>query len=169
MSALPPHNLLGFRAAVSDDAALLSSLAIRSKAHWGYSPEFMAAAVDELSVSATDIRRSDYHCVLAMLDSTVAGFYVLENLAGDDVQLGSLFVDSEYIGTGIGRSLIDQAKSQAVGLGAKTLHIVSDPNAADFYRAMGAIQSGSKESGSIAGRFLPCFEMSLENMSAGIC
>jgi len=29
----------------------LSRLAFRSKAHWGYSPEFMAACRDELGVS----------------------------------------------------------------------------------------------------------------------
>lgn len=161
MSDNPASYQLTYRAALSDDAVLLSRLAIRSKAFWGYSPEFMAAAVDELSVAANDICRSDFHCVLALITGKVAGFYVLENMSGEDIDLGSLFVDAEHIGSGIGRSLFNRAKLQATGFGAKTLHIVSDPNAADFYRAMGARYSGSKESGSIAGRFLPCFQLSL--------
>jgi len=123
----------------------------------------MAAALDELSVSANDLCRSDYHCVLALIDDTVAGFYVLENLIGDEIDLGSLFIDAQHIRSGIGKSLFNRAKLQAKGLGAKTLHIVSDPNAADFYRAMGAHYSGSKESGSIPGRMLPCLQLPLEN------
>ena len=39
--------------------------------------------------------------------------------------------------------------------------IAQYPNAAAFYKRMGAVRSGSAESGSIPGRFLPCFECPL--------
>ena len=120
------------REAISDDAECLSSLAIRSKAHWGYSTDFMDACVDELSVSRAYIDNSDFHYVVAVVDEEVVGFYALEGLSGDKIELGALFVDPNYIGTGIGRTLIEKAKSHAVDLGAKKLSIQGDPMPKNF-------------------------------------
>ena len=40
------------RAARSDEAGLLSEIAFRSKAYWGYSEEFMVSCREELTVTA---------------------------------------------------------------------------------------------------------------------
>lgn len=151
------------REAISADAAQLSSLAIRSKAHWGYSTEFMDACVDELTVSPINIEEDDLHYVVAEIDKEIVGFYNLEGLSGDEVELGALFVEPEHIGTGVGRALIERAKCHAVNLGASKLNIQGDPNAEKFYRLAGGEQTGSKESESIPGRFLPTFQISLSN------
>ena len=42
--------------------------------------------------------------------------------------------------------------------------IESDPNAEQFYRAMGALRTGTVESGAIPGRELPLMEL---NMGSG--
>jgi GNAT superfamily N-acetyltransferase len=151
------------REAVADDAACLSLLAIRSKAHWGYSAEFMDACVEELSVSPDHIDNCDFHYVVAMVNEQVAGFYALEGLSADEIELGALFVDPDHIGTGVGKTLVERAKLHAVNLGARKLNIQGDPNAEKFYRAAGAELTGSKESDSIPGRFLPMFQISLSN------
>jgi GNAT superfamily N-acetyltransferase len=149
------------RNAISDDAALLSNLAIRSKAYWGYSSEFMQACVDELTISPASIEREDYHFVVAVIDKTIVGFYELEGLSGDEIELDALFVEPAHIGTGIGKALIERAKEHAVNLGATKINIQGDPNADKFYRSAGGLPTGSKESQSIAGRFLTTFQISL--------
>jgi GNAT superfamily N-acetyltransferase len=151
------------REAKSDDAAFLSSLAIRSKAHWGYSTEFIEACIDELSVSPAFIEDGDLHYVVAVIGEEVVGFYELEGLSGDEIELGALFVDPDHIGTGVGKVLIERAKRHAVNLGASKLNIQGDPNAEKFYCTAGGEPTGSKESESIPGRFLPTFQISLES------
>ena len=151
------------REAISDDAGFLSNLAMRSKAHWGYSTEFMEACVDELRVSSANIEKGDFHYVVAVIDEEVVGFYQLEGLSGDEIEMGALFVDPDHIGTGVGKALIERAKRHAVNLGASKLNIQGDPNAEKFYRSAGGAPTGSKESESIPGRFLPTFQISLSN------
>jgi len=147
--------------AVLDDAGCLSRIAIRSKAYWGYSTEFMDACVEELSVSRAYIGNSNFHYVVAIVDEQIVGFYALEGLFGDEIELGALFVDPDHIGTGVGKALIEKAKQHAVNLGARKLNIQGDPNAENFYRAAGGKPTGSKESESIPGRYLPTFQISL--------
>lgn len=149
------------RAAQSSEAGTLSRIAMRSKAYWGYSEDFMAACVDELSVSAADIARDDFHCSVAADGDVVLGFYVLEKQLKDQIELGALFVAPEHIGAGVGKALIDSAKQHAVDLGSVILAIQGDPNAEKFYLAAGAVLTGRKASESIAGRFLPTFEITL--------
>ena len=153
------NKTIRFRQANPGDATFLSSLAIRSKAYWGYSTEFMKACVDELTVSSADIKDKSCHYMLAEIDKKIIGFYQLEELVGDEIELGALFVDPEHIGAGVGKALIQRAIHHAGHLGASRLNIQGDPNAEKFYRAAGGQPTGSKESESIPGRFLPTFQI----------
>jgi len=155
-------NAISFRSALEEDAAFLSELAFRSKGYWGYSDEFMAACVDELSVSAQSIKNDGFHYVLALVGGDIAGFYTLESLIDDEIELGALFVDPVFIGTGVGKALMNRAKKHALNLGVKKLNIQGDPNAEQFYLALGAVLTGSKASESIANRFLPTFQIQLD-------
>ena len=98
-------NPVQIRSASKHDARNLSSLAFRSQAHWSYSPEFMTAATEELSVSTSDIENESYHCFVAIKNSCIAGFYSLEQQSVNDIELGAMFVDPKFIGTGKGRDL----------------------------------------------------------------
>lgn len=69
--------------------------------------------------------------------------------------LEALFVDPSMIGTGVGRRLFLWSVEAARALGAARMEIASDPGAAAFYRAMGAVDAGEVASGSIPGRKLP--------------
>ena len=67
------------RMAKAGEAALLSDLAFRSKAYWGYSDAFMEACREELSVSPDDLARRPTWVL--EVDGRPIGFYSLEPLA----------------------------------------------------------------------------------------
>ncbi len=149
------------RRAKPDEAPCLSELALRSKAHWGYSPAFLESCRSELTVDPERIDSDGYRCFVATRDNVVIGFYTVEIVAENNYELGALFVEPEYIGAGVGRSLLQHAVRSLSELGAERLIIQGDPYASRFYVAAGARQTGSRESGSVPGRFLPLFEIDI--------
>ncbi len=149
------------RPARPGEAALLSALALRSKAHWGYDEAFMAACVDELSVAPDELTRRRAHVVT--VEGEVVGFYTLDSLDARRVELGHLFVEPAWIGRGCGRALLEHARRTAGALGYRVMIIQGDPNAAAFYRAAGARRVGARPSDSVPGRTLPLFELELSD------
>lgn len=147
------------RSARTGEEAFLSQFAVRSKAYWGYSPEFLEHCQGELSVSKSEIAAGN---VFVLEDeSRVLGFCSLEHISSDDVELGHLFVDPEAIGLGHGRALVQHAREVARARGYSTILIQGDPNAEPFYASAGALKVGTRESASIPGRHLPLLEISL--------
>ena len=138
---------------------MLSELALRSKAVWGYDRGFIAACRDELTVTP-DYLRSTPTFVVESPDS-VLGFYSLEHMSDGEVELGLLFVEPDAIGHGHGRRLIEHAKAMARRHSYVRMVIQGDPNAEGFYRAAGGHLVGNKESLSIPGRMLPLFHLDL--------
>lgn len=151
------------RDAFPAEASYLSALAIRSKATWGYSAEFMSACLHELTILPESIDSDDAHYVVALVDEAVVGYYSLEAMLGGEIDLSGLFVDPDHIGTGIGKALIEKAKCHAASLGAVKINIQSDPHAEHFYRAAGGLITGRQESGSISGRYLPMLQINLSD------
>lgn len=149
------------RNAVRSEAALLSALALRSKAYWGYDPPFLEACRDELTYRPARIDDARFRFVVADIDGAVAGFYALEHSGDRAFELEALFVEPGYIGTGIGRALIEDAKRAVHAAGGTRLVIQGDPNAAAFYTAAGARPIGSRPSASIPGRDLPLYEITI--------
>ncbi len=97
------------RAVSVQDTGVLSQLAMRSKAYWGYSDEFMQACEDELSVKPDAI--GGYR--LAESGDEILGFYSLANITALQYELDALFVDPLHIGRGVGRALFNHAKGLA--------------------------------------------------------
>lgn len=164
------------RPARPEDAELLSLLAFRSKAYWGYSAGFMAACRDELSYTPASIADPAFAFWLAEGASERAardvearpellGFYAIERLDETAFELEALFVAPAHIGTGLGRRLMTHATDEVRRRGGKSLLIQSDPNAEAFYRAAGARRIDQKESASIPGRLLPV--LVIEGISPG--
>jgi N-acetylglutamate synthase-like GNAT family acetyltransferase len=160
------HIAIAIRPAKSQERDILSELAFRSKASWGYSSEFMEACRAELSISEEEIASPDRHYVLAEANCEILGYYALERLSADEYELEALFVEPQHFGQGVGRRLIEHAKFHAREKGAWSLLIQGDPNATDFYRAAGGVQIGERKSDSIPGRYLPEFRISLEAENA---
>jgi GNAT superfamily N-acetyltransferase len=138
------------RRARAEEAAALSALAMRSKAHWGYSQEFLEIVRPMLTFSQQEL--IDDHVYVLDGPYGPTGMYRLLNTPPQGT-LEDLWVDPEAIGSGIGRRLFDHALLTAAGLGLASLLIESDPNAEGFYLAMGAERIGERDSAS--GRALP--------------
>lgn len=157
-----PQSLI-IRAVEPHEASYITELAMRSKAYWGYSAEFMAACRAELSVSADTLISPQFHVRAAEQAAEIVGFYTLETLSDTEFELEALFVEPEHIGLGIGRALMTHAKRYAAALGGRQLIVQADPNAERFYLAAGGKLIGKQESGSVPGRFLPTFVIPLDD------
>jgi len=148
------------RAARESERASLGDLALRSKAHWDYSQDFLDACRDELSVPA--LHDPDSRVFVAEHDAShVVGFYRLARSSPQQAELTHCFVEPSRIGRGVGRLLVAHAAGEARRLGYAGLIIQSDPNAAPFYRALGARDTGTRPSDSIPGRSLPLLVLDL--------
>lgn len=145
------------REARPDDCPALSALAQRSKAYWGYDDVFMNAHRQALSLDAAYI--ADNPTYLAEEGGVPLGFYALEHVQTQLVELGFLFVEPAHIGRGIGRQLLHHASELARHFGYAEMRIVSDPNAAGFYRQMGAEPWGEWHSPVVPGRRLPVLHL----------
>lgn len=151
--------MIVLRLARRDEAEKLTDMCLRSKAVWGYDEAFMKACRTELKICAADFDHSSL-CVAVDAD-TVIGVAQLA-LDGEEAHLHKLFVEPSAIRTGAGARLLNWAITVSRQNRAKRLWIESDPDAADFYRKMGAIDEGFAPSGSIPGRVLPRLKISLE-------
>ena len=152
------------RPARAEDALALGALAMRSKAYWGYSAEFMEQCRAELSYDVTMLASPRFSFRVAeMTNGTLAGFHAIEWQDNDVCELEALFVEPDCIGRGVGRQLMDDACGLAVERGVETLRIQGDPHARAFYEASGCVQVGERASASVAGRSLPLFELRLRN------
>ena len=149
------------RKASAGESELLSGLALRSKAHWGYSAEFLACCREELTIDTSRLPEAGFECFVAANGDEVLGFYALQTISDDCSELEALFVEPKHIGNGVGKALLLHARGRAAQQGSKRLTIQGDPNAMRFYEAAGARLTGERESGSIPGRFLPMFEIDL--------
>ncbi len=154
------------RAAEPREAATLSELALRAKAHWGYSAAFIEACRAELSLAPAQISSAGFHCAVAESRGRVVGFYGLERRSETVFESAALFVEPRHIGAGVGRALLEHAKRRAAAAGAREMIIQGDPHAESFYRAAGGRRTGVRESGSVPGRQLPLFTITLDDGSA---
>lgn len=161
-----PHYVMSrwlahLRPARVEEAPVLGALAMRSKATWGYSPEFLARCEPELAVDEAQIRGGSRHYVVATVQDVLAGFHSVEPQMNGDVLLDALFVDPQWIGRGIGRELFEQAVGVALKLGAARLVAIADPNAAGFYARQGLRPDDVEPSTVDPDRPLPRFVLDL--------
>ena len=149
------------RRARPSEADNLSELALRSKGHWGYDADFLAACRDDLTLSPEDIASSAVYVHDG--EDVALGYYRL--LLQDDgvAELDALFVEPAAMGHGVGRRLWQHAVVTAAELGCSELVIQSDPQAEGFYVAMGAQRTGDLESTVTPGRMLPLMRFRLRS------
>ncbi len=165
MNLSPEKSLI--RPARVDEAPSLSELALRSKAHWGYSPEFLQACRAELSYGEDQLLSERVRFFVLEGAGQVVGFHALKRQSGTEFELEALFVEPAFIGKGFGRLLVEHAKSVTSAMGGTKLVVQGDPHAERFYLAAGGVLTGSTESGSIPGRLLPTFSFDLSDNQGG--
>jgi GNAT superfamily N-acetyltransferase len=149
---------LTIRPPTIDELPGLSDLCFRSKAVWGYAEEFMEACRGELSFEPRDLELTPI--AIAEHDGKPIGVAQLRIVDGE-ADLLKLFVEPSALRSGTGKALLAWAIGAAKKRGATRLTIESDPDAAPFYRRMGAYDVGQAPSGSVPGRMLPKLAMNL--------
>jgi ribosomal protein S18 acetylase RimI-like enzyme len=142
------------RPARREEAAALSALCVRSKAHWGYDAEFMRASWRSLQIDPAAIDEARVFVAVDAADRPL-GVVDCALLGEGDVDLVHLFVEPDAIGCGVGRALFAAALAWVAAQGRGRLLIASDPNAVGFYRRLGAVDAGTIPSEAIPGRELP--------------
>jgi GNAT superfamily N-acetyltransferase len=162
---------LVIRPARAGEASILTELCIRAKAHWGYDPQFMAAAMRLLRIREGQIGAGEVLVAVrgrdeAALPSGVAAIVPLRR--PNRFELSHLFVAPESFRLGIGRALFDAAVGLAAGKGATHVSILSDPHAAAFYQRLGAKRCGEAPSGVGRNRTLPLFEFAIAASAADL-
>jgi GNAT superfamily N-acetyltransferase len=156
---------LTIRPARPGEAAILTALCIRSKAHWGYDSSFMEAAERLLRIGESEIGAGGV--LVALTADMPCGVVALVPLRRPQwCELSHLFVAPESHGRGIGRALFEAAIALAAAWGAGYVSILSDPNAAAFYAKLGARRCGEAPSGVTRNRMLPLFEFAVARRSA---
>jgi GNAT superfamily N-acetyltransferase len=148
------------RRALPGEADILSALAMRSKAHWGYDQEFLEVVRPILTF--TEKALTDSPVFVLAVGGEVAGVYRLSGLPPEG-ELEDLWLDPGMIGRGLGRLLFDHAVGTAAELGFDSLLIESEPNAEGFYLTMGAIHVGDRRS--VTGRTLSLMRVGTPHVS----
>jgi N-acetylglutamate synthase-like GNAT family acetyltransferase len=131
------------RRSAPEDAATLTTIALEAKRHWGYPEHWIKHWESDLTISSDFIR--DNHVYVAEEEGEIRGFYAL-CVAQDKAELEHMWVTPALIGTGLGKELFLDAMERAAKLDVSLVEISSDPNAAGFYKRMGATQVGETDS-----------------------
>ena len=150
------------RPARIEEASVLWELCVRSKAVWGYDETFMALVRIAFEGMQEQVATGNVW-VATRSDGEVAGMVALgPSEQPDTLDLDKLFVEPQWIRTGVGRALMAHAIDEARRRGAKRLTILADPYAAGFYERNGARLLGEAPSDAIPGRSLPLYEIRLD-------
>jgi GNAT superfamily N-acetyltransferase len=151
--------VIAIRPARRGEAASLTALCLRSKAHWGYDAAFMQLCVPSLIVSEDSIAEGRVLVATDGSGQTVGTVSVGRD--GDNAELALMFVEPSAMGSGSGRLLFEAAVGLARQLGYRRMTILADVNAALFYERMGARFLRNEPSDAIPGRVLPFYEYDL--------
>ena len=130
---------LEFRKGRHGDAETLSAIARESKASWGYPAAWLRAWASSLEVTSAYIEREGVW--VATQGNEAAGFYALVRLDGTWL-LDHFWVRPACQGQGVGRAMFVHLVDSVRAMGPGVVVIEADPNAAAFYRHMGARDVG---------------------------
>ena len=125
------------------DAERLSQIAFAAKSYWNYPEEYLKLWKEELTITSAYIRKNT---VLKAVNEQgkILGFgSIAFSAALDAYEIGHLWVNPKYIGTGVGHRVLNSLIQYAQKIGIKRLYSVSDPNAQGFYEKMGFVKTGS--------------------------
>jgi GNAT superfamily N-acetyltransferase len=147
------------RRARPGEAAVLSEIALSSKAYWGYDSRFIEACREALTLSERSISE-DFIYVLEA-SSGIIGFFSLTADPGKS-ELDFLFIKPEHIGLGYGKLLWNRILETAREAGISEFTIDADPNAEAFYLKMGAVRIGEVDSTVFSNRKLPLLKVTLD-------
>lgn len=127
---------LVIRKARLDDADRLSAIARRAKASWGYPEAWLNSWHDELSFTSAYLAEHDVW--VAETGGSATGVIALER-SPEGWTIDRLWVEPAAHGLGVGRALVEHARTFAAG---HVVDVLSDPSAEPFYLKLGARRAG---------------------------
>jgi ribosomal protein S18 acetylase RimI-like enzyme len=151
-----------FRRARGGESAVLTAIARRSKAHWGYDDVFIDLVAPGLTITEQAIASHEIW-VFQREDGEILGFHRV--IPGEPAVLEDLWLEPHAIGSGHGRTMWNHAVAIARAMGAASMELDAEPHAIGFYRHIGAIQVGATASNDIPGRWLPRMRFALQRGS----
>ncbi|WP_067931140.1 GNAT family N-acetyltransferase [Alicyclobacillus kakegawensis] len=118
------------RRAIPEEAPILTSIALESKAVWGYDKEFIEQCREELTLTPEYVRLHEVY--VAQQHNQIVGFYGLTVDEGRAI-LDYLYMIPASLRQGVGRQLWDDLIKRAKSLGVSVISIDADPHAERFY------------------------------------
>jgi GNAT superfamily N-acetyltransferase len=146
------------RPARPEEGEVLTRLVLAAKRHWGYSEDLISLWEKDLTITAEFISANSVF--VADVDGRPRGVFAVR-FEEPSAELEHLWVEPGHMEKGLGRDLMLRAIEVARSGGVRSLIIVSDPHAEDFYRRMGAKRVGAVAS-LPEGRTLPKLVLDLE-------
>jgi GNAT superfamily N-acetyltransferase len=162
---------LSVREASVSEHAVLTDISFASKQYWNYPNEYFEIWKEELTISPAYIKSNVVY--VAEVKGRVIGYISLVELqtdfrAGNIILnkgfcLEHIFILPEYIGKGIGSSLIATLKEKCKEMKITKIYIFSDPNAKGFYDKLEACYLGESPS-NIEGRSVSVYALQINNV-----
>ena len=150
----------GLRRASTDDAQVLTDLAMASKASWGYDDDFMKACRAQLTITPNVIQTAEVWVTESA--GTINGMIVFRpDPATGVAELADLFVSPDSQGKGLGSALMAKLNEVCEEGGIRQIGVDADPLAETIYERFGFKTVGRSPSGSIPNRTLPRMERRL--------
>lgn len=143
-----------------EDSEVLTEITKKSKAYWGYSDEQIENWSELLTITKNYIETNHVYKLLDN-DLTVA-YYSYIYLNKKEVKLDNLFVLPNYIGTGLGKLLMNNFLDRIKDTEVEKIILDSEPNAEKFYEYFGFKKVGQIKT-SIKDRYLPIMELKIQS------
>lgn len=135
------------------DNRILTDIALASKRYWGYPEDWIELWLPDLTITEEYILRHDVFKLVE--NGKICGFCSLE---WDDemksLEVAHLWLLPAYIGKKLGRYLLQSSLDKVSKYPARSISVIADPNASEFYEKFGFSKVGNVES-KPAGRYLP--------------
>jgi ribosomal protein S18 acetylase RimI-like enzyme len=145
--------MLSIRRATACEWQLLSDIAYKSEAYWGYEFDYMEKFKSLYKVTGDFISNNQAYVIED--HNSVVGFYGLL-VNGKVISLEYFFIEPQSIGRGYGKLLWNHlVNTTCKNLGIYEFVIVTSPQAKNFYIKLGAIFLREVESLLKKGRMIP--------------
>lgn len=161
------NQTIQIRRARPEEAALLSDLIYRSKAHWGYEPALLEFWRPQLTLAPETIARDPIYVAEEVGTGRILGVVHYYPLSDDEVYLDDLFVEPVAMRQGVGTLLWRFCVEQARALGARSIVFGADPHARPFYERQGAVVTGWRETPEVPGRARPRMRYTIPSAERG--
>jgi N-acetylglutamate synthase-like GNAT family acetyltransferase len=143
-----------------NDSEVLTAITKKSKAYWGYSDYQIEKWSDVLTITKTYIEVNDVYKLVK--DDLIIGYYSYFNLSKDLVKLDNLFLLPNFIGTGLGKMLINDFFERINNSEIKKIVLESEPKVEKFYEKFG-FNTVAQQKTSLKNRYLPIMEKTVND------